>query len=81
MTRMAAKTVLVTAVLSLIGGLVVAVVADPREVAPLFFGIGVALFGVNSLLVGRDRTIAWELIFAGILPGVADLIRLLLVLA
>ena len=75
---MAAKIVLAMALLMLLGGLVLAVFAEPRHIGILLFGLGVAQLGVYFLLAGRDRPVALVLVVVGMMATFADLLLLTL---
>ncbi len=75
---MAARITLAMALLMLLGGLVLAVLAEPRHIGILLFGLGVAQLGVYFLLASRDRPVALVLVVVGIMAALADLLLLVL---
>jgi hypothetical protein len=75
---MAARIVLAMALLMLLGGLVLAVLAEPRHIGILLLGLGVAQLGVYFLLASRDRPVALVLVVVGIMATFADLLLLTL---
>jgi hypothetical protein len=77
---MSTRIPLITAIVLLLAGLILAVLVVPREVGILFFSAGVVNLGIYLLRAGRDRTAARVLIFVGVISFAADLILLLFAL-
>ena len=75
---MTTRIPLLTALVLLLVGFVLAVLVVPRQVGILFFCAGVVNLGIYMLRSGGDRTAARVLIFIGAFSFVADLILLLL---
>lgn len=75
---MGAKIVLAMALLMFLGGLVLAVLAEPRHVGVLLFGLGVAQLGVHFMLTSRDRPVALVLVVVGTMAVLVDLVLLVL---